>query len=94
MRRELKSSRRKSLAKTFSWRIIATFVTVFVVYVFTGQVALSIGVGLAEFVTKIVLYYLHERAWEHGRWSKLGWRKLRGDGTQQAAFEETHVKTY
>ena len=32
-------------------------------YVFTKQLTLSIGVGIVEVVSKLLLYYLHERAW-------------------------------
>jgi len=30
----------------------------------TGQLVMAISIGSIEVVTKIILYYLHERAWE------------------------------
>ncbi len=54
---------KRTLAKTISWRIVATLTTVFLVFVFTGNLVLSSGVGLAEVITKLVVYYVHERVW-------------------------------
>ena len=53
----------RSLAKTLSWRIIATLTTLFVSYLITGSLALASLIGGIEFFTKIFLYYIHERIW-------------------------------
>jgi uncharacterized membrane protein len=53
----------RSIAKAVSWRIVATLTTIFLVYVFTGNLVISGGVGLTELLTKIVIYYVHERVW-------------------------------
>lgn len=52
------------LAKTISWRFIATFTTILLVFTFTGELTLSIGLGVVEVITKLILYYGHERIWE------------------------------
>lgn len=57
------ASRKRSILKTLSWRVIATLTTVIVVYVFTGELFISLGVGSVEVIMKTGLYYLHERAW-------------------------------
>ena len=54
---------RRSIAKAVSWRILATLTTMLLVFVFTGNLVLSGGVGLTELITKIVIYYVHERIW-------------------------------
>ncbi len=51
------------MAKTITWRIVATLTTVFLVFAFTGNLVLSGGVGLAEIVAKLFGYYVHERVW-------------------------------
>lgn len=56
-------SRRRSLAKSFSWRITATVVTTVISWLITKQVALALSIGGIEFFAKIFLYYAHERAW-------------------------------
>jgi len=53
----------RSIAKAVSWRIFATLTTMLLVFVFTGNLVVSGGVGLTELLSKTVIYYLHERAW-------------------------------
>ncbi|MBS7632822.1 DUF2061 domain-containing protein [Candidatus Bathyarchaeota archaeon] len=53
----------RSLAKAISWRIVATLTTTLLVFVATGNLIISLGVGFWEFVLKIAVYYLHERVW-------------------------------
>lgn len=53
----------RSILKALSWRICATLTTVFIVFAFTRQLALSAGIGGVEVVTKLILYYFHERIW-------------------------------
>jgi len=33
------------------------------VFIFTGKIALSAGIGAAEVISRMILYYLHERLW-------------------------------
>ena len=49
--------------KTISWRIIATATTTILAWLFTGEIATALKIGGVEFLAKMVLYYLHERAW-------------------------------
>jgi len=53
----------RSFAKAISWRIVATLTTILLVFAFTGSLMISGGVGIAELVVKILVYYLHERVW-------------------------------
>jgi uncharacterized membrane protein len=53
----------RSFAKAISWRIVATLTTMLLVFAFTGSLMISGGVGVAELVVKILVYYLHERVW-------------------------------
>jgi adenylylsulfate kinase len=56
-------SRRRSLLKALSWRIVALTVTACLGYAFTGSVAFAAGIGVADSLIKIFAYYMHERAW-------------------------------
>ena len=56
-------SKKKSLAKTVSWRIVATFTTFVISWLITGSIAIGLGIASIEFWTKLVLYYFHERIW-------------------------------
>ena len=53
----------RSLAKTISWRIVATSTTILLVFLFTGNLFISASVGSLELISKIVIYYIHERVW-------------------------------
>lgn len=59
---------KRSLAKTLSWRILATLMTMLIVYAFTGNWLLSAGVGGVEVAVKLLLYWGHERAWARFKW--------------------------
>ena len=56
-------SRRKSVIKAISWRIVASLVIFLCVYVFTGEALLSLNITLIDVFLKLILYYAHERVW-------------------------------
>jgi sulfate adenylyltransferase large subunit len=53
----------RSLAKAISWRITGSLDTMILAFLFTGSLQISAAIGLAEVLTKTVLYYGHERLW-------------------------------
>lgn len=53
----------RSVAKTISWRIVATSTTILLVFLFTRNFVISLSVGSLEVLAKIVIYYVHERIW-------------------------------
>lgn len=56
------------MAKMVSWRITGTVITIALVYLFTKNAAVSFSLGGLEIVTKMVVYYIHERAWNGVSW--------------------------
>jgi len=60
-----KDSNSKSLLKSISWRIVGTIDTIVISYLVTGQLLTAFSIGSVEVVSKILLYYLHERVWEN-----------------------------
>ena len=58
-----KESNSRSVLKTISWRFWATLTTMTLVYLFTGRLDTAFYVGGFEIIAKIILYYVHERAW-------------------------------
>ena len=61
----------RSIAKAVSWRIVATLTTMLLVYVFTGNLLVSGGVGLTELLSKLLIYYVHERVWNAIRFGRI-----------------------
>ena len=60
---ELREKPVRSLAKAVSWRITGSLDTIMLAWFFTNEIGVAVSIGLTEVVTKIVLYYLHERLW-------------------------------
>jgi uncharacterized membrane protein len=56
-------SRKRHIAKTFTWRAIGTLDTMVISWIITGNPMTGMKIGLSEVLTKMVLYYLHERLW-------------------------------
>jgi len=56
-------SRKRTILKTVSWRIVATFITGTLGWLFTGDASFGLGIGLADTMIKFFVYYFHERAW-------------------------------
>ena len=51
-------------AKSLSWRILGTADTIFISWAITGETKTAFSIGAIEVVTKMTLYYVHERVWE------------------------------
>jgi len=66
-------SYKRHVAKTISWRIIGTLDTMILSGIITGSWVTGLTIGAVEIITKMVLYFLHERAWY--KFSKFGLKK-------------------
>ena len=60
----------RSLAKALSWRVTGGLVTFLVAFVITGSPKIAGAIAVAEILIKILIYYLHERAWAFVPWGK------------------------
>ena len=56
-------SHRRSIAKTLSWRLVATVITAVVVWIVTESLQFAAVVGGVDTLLKLGAYYLHERLW-------------------------------
>ena len=56
-------SRKRHIAKTFTWRIIGTIDTYILAWIISGDPKIGAAIGGAEVITKLLLYYFHERIW-------------------------------
>lgn len=65
-----KLSRKRHLAKTITWRIIASGTTFAITYAVFGDIKAASGIAVVESALKMVLYYYHERTWF--RYGNLG----------------------
>lgn len=65
-------SHKRHIAKTLTWRIVGTLDTVMLSWVISGSPSIGLKIGFAEVITKMILYYLHERTWFNINLSKDG----------------------
>lgn len=56
-------SRKRHIAKTITWRAVGTTDTMIISWIISGNPFIGLKIGVAELITKMLLYYLHERAW-------------------------------
>ena len=56
-------SYKRHIAKTISWRIIGTLDTILLSWIITGSWKLGLSIGGVEVITKMILYFFHERMW-------------------------------
>lgn len=61
---------KRSLAKTISWRIIGTLDTLILSWIIIGEASTAAAIASVEFVSKMILYFFHERAWNNIKWGK------------------------
>ena len=61
---------KRHVAKTITWRIVGTIDTIILSWIIAGDLAIGMAIGGVEVITKMVLYFLHERAWY--KFSKFG----------------------
>ncbi len=59
----IRDSRLRSVLKALSWRVLATLTTIAIAYFIVGDVKVALKIGAVEVVAKMLIYYLHERAW-------------------------------
>ena len=56
-------SHKRSLLKSVSWRITGSLDTLVLCYFLTGSLEMAASISATEVLTKIVLFYGHERVW-------------------------------
>ncbi|WP_157515091.1 DUF2061 domain-containing protein [Gaetbulibacter saemankumensis] len=60
----------RSIVKSLSWRTVGTLDTILISWFITGELTLAFSIGSVELVTKMVLYFFHERIWNSIKWGK------------------------
>jgi uncharacterized membrane protein len=58
----------RSLVKAASWRLLGSIDTFLLSWFFTGSPKAAGAIAVTEVVTKMALYYCHERVWSSIHW--------------------------
>ncbi len=59
----IRSSQVRSVLKAITWRLVASIDTLVLVWLVTGSFEAGLAIGGIEVITKIAIYYAHERLW-------------------------------
>ena len=70
----INESHKRHLIKTVSWRFIGTLDTVMLSWFISGNALIGLKIGGLEIVTKMILYYIHERVWYKINFGLIGRR--------------------
>jgi uncharacterized membrane protein len=60
----------RSFMKAVSWRVLGSIDTFVISYFVTHQLVFAASIASVETVTKVVLFYVHERAWAGIGWGR------------------------
>jgi uncharacterized membrane protein len=60
----------RSVLKSISWRVVGTIDTVLISWLVIGDVSMAFTIGSVELITKMLLYFFHERMWNKIKWGK------------------------
>jgi uncharacterized membrane protein len=64
----MEEQKKRSIAKTLTWRITASLVTFLIVWIITGDWKIGSSIAAIEVITKMFFYYFHERIWIKIEW--------------------------
>jgi uncharacterized membrane protein len=65
-----KDAHARSVAKAVTWRVTGSIDTFILSLLITGNIKIAGSISAVEVVTKILLFYFHERAWSLIAWGK------------------------
>jgi sulfate adenylyltransferase large subunit len=82
--KSIREQKRRSVLKAMSWRVIGSVATVAAAFVLTQDTGLAAAIGATEVVTKLVLYYGHERLWTRIRFGLSAATKQPGSDPQSS----------
>ena len=60
----MKESRFRSILKAISWRILGSIDTILLSFIVAGNPISAFKIGFSELLSKMFLYYAHERIWQ------------------------------
>lgn len=63
----------RHILKTITWRLVGTIDTIILSWLLSGDLSLGVKIGGVELITKMILYYTHERVWY--KYIRLGNKK-------------------
>lgn len=60
---KIEDSNKRHIVKTVTWRFVGTMDTMVLAWIISGDPMIGLQIGFTEVITKMLLYYFHERIW-------------------------------
>jgi len=79
----------RSFAKAISWRVLGSIDTFLLSWLFTSSVKAAGAIATSEVLTKMLLYYIHERAWSNFHWGTVSARATDNMAVSAAEQDKT-----
>ena len=76
----------RSFVKALSWRVLGSIDTFLLSLLFTRNVEAAGAIAITEVLTKMFLYYFHERIWANIAWGTAG-----GDGQAAKTLKDAEA---
>ena len=67
----MKEKNYRSLVKSISYRITGTIATFLISLIVTGKIEFALSIMSVDFVSKIAIFYFHERMWNKIKFGKI-----------------------
>ena len=64
----MNETRKRSIIKSISWRIICIVVSIIIAFILTNELDIAATIGTVYNIVTMVLYYFHERIWNRIKW--------------------------
>ena len=74
----MNETKKRSVIKSITWRLICIIISVLTAYVLTNKLDIAAAIGTIYNVITTILYYFHERAWNRIKWAtQPNWSALK-----------------
>ena len=67
----MNETQKRSVIKTLTWRVTGSGATFLISWAISGSWSVAGSIAIVQIVANTMLYYLHERAWNHVTWGRI-----------------------
>ena len=64
----MRDTRKRSVAKSITWRLICIVVSIIISFLLTARWDVAVAIGGIYNAITMILYYFHERMWNLIKW--------------------------
>jgi uncharacterized membrane protein len=84
-------TRKRSYYKGLSYRAVGSATTVVVATLITGSAPTGLAIGIVELISKLGLFYFHERLWARVTWGQIEEAREVADEAESGAITPPQI---